>query len=80
MAWIVLQAETDTCVRLLGASNVGELGPRFVSASAAQAPGAVERCGLLLTCLKINTRMVERDIYDGPSGLEKPKLWSKPKL
>lgn len=33
MIWIVLKAETDTCVRLLGASTVEELGPRFVSAS-----------------------------------------------
>ncbi|KAL2108401.1 hypothetical protein VUR80DRAFT_3825 [Thermomyces stellatus] len=53
----ILKAETDTCVRLLGATSVDELGPRFV-----------------------NTRMVERDIYDGPSGLDNSKLWTKSKL
>lgn len=33
-----------------------------------------------LTWVQINTRMVERDIYDGPSGLDTSKLWSKSKL
>lgn len=28
---IVLQAEMETCMRLLGAKNIEELGPRFVS-------------------------------------------------
>ncbi|KAF2791382.1 hypothetical protein K505DRAFT_363876 [Melanomma pulvis-pyrius CBS 109.77] len=27
----------------------------------------------------INTRAVERDIYDGPAALERPSLWSKPR-
>lgn len=50
----ILQAETETCMRLLGAKNVGELGPRF-----------------------INSRMVERDIFDGDAGLDKSGLWEK---
>jgi isopentenyl diphosphate isomerase/L-lactate dehydrogenase-like FMN-dependent dehydrogenase len=29
----VLQAEMETCMRLLGAKNIDELGPRFVSHS-----------------------------------------------
>ncbi|TPX15635.1 uncharacterized protein E0L32_004333 [Thyridium curvatum] len=28
----------------------------------------------------INTRMVERDIYDGDAGLDKPSLWTKAKI
>ncbi|SPN96770.1 related to L-lactate dehydrogenase [Cephalotrichum gorgonifer] len=53
----ILKAETETAVRLLGASSVDELGPQF-----------------------LNTRILERDIYDGPSGLDNSKLWSKAKL
>ncbi|CAI6095581.1 unnamed protein product [Clonostachys chloroleuca] len=50
----ILEAETATCMRLLGAKTISDLGPRF-----------------------INTRRVERDIYDGDSGIEKKGLWSK---
>jgi hypothetical protein len=53
----VLEAETATCMRLLGAKNISELGPRFV-----------------------NARQVERDIYDGDSGLDRQGLWTKSKL
>ncbi|OAQ81839.1 mitochondrial cytochrome b2 [Purpureocillium lilacinum] len=53
----ILEAETATCMRLLGAKNISELGPRF-----------------------INTRRVERDIYDGDPGLDKRGLWTKAKL
>ncbi|KAJ0380813.1 hypothetical protein COL26b_001102 [Colletotrichum chrysophilum] len=54
----ILKAETETCMRLLGAKNISELGPKF-----------------------INTRQVERDIYDGESGLEnRVSLWVKSKL
>ncbi|KAF3346269.1 Diacylglycerol O-acyltransferase 2A [Verticillium dahliae VDG2] len=53
----ILQAEMETCMRLLGAKTVAELGPRF-----------------------INSRMVERDIYDGEPGLDKGGLWTKSKL
>ncbi|PSR73975.1 hypothetical protein BD289DRAFT_487503 [Coniella lustricola] len=54
---IVLQAEIETCMRLLGAASIDQLGPRF-----------------------INTRMVERDIYDGESNLDKTGLWEKADL
>ncbi|PHH80996.1 hypothetical protein CDD83_3656 [Cordyceps sp. RAO-2017] len=49
----ILEAETATCMRLLGAKSVSELGPRM-----------------------INSRRVERDIYDGEAGLEKRGLWT----
>lgn len=41
---VVLKAETETCMRLLGVERVDQLGMQH-----------------------INTRAVERDIYDGPS-------------
>ncbi|KAL7925062.1 FMN-dependent dehydrogenase domain-containing protein [Trichoderma austrokoningii] len=53
----ILEAETATCMRLLGVKNVQELGPRF-----------------------INTRCVERDIFDGDAELGRQGLWTKPKL
>ncbi|KAK8056024.1 hypothetical protein PG993_001251 [Apiospora rasikravindrae] len=53
----ILKAETETCMRLLGAKEISALGPQHV-----------------------NTRMVERDIYDGAAGLDKMGLWTKPKL
>ncbi|KAL6800280.1 FMN-dependent dehydrogenase domain-containing protein [Trichoderma sp. SZMC 28012] len=53
----ILEAETSTCMRLLGAKNISELGPRF-----------------------INTRRVERDIFDGDAELDRQGLWAKPKL
>ncbi|KAM0332284.1 hypothetical protein ACHAQA_002560 [Verticillium albo-atrum] len=53
----ILQAEMETCMRLLGAKTVADLGPRF-----------------------INSRAVERDIYDGDAGLDKGGLWTKSKL
>lgn len=53
----ILQAETETCMRLLGAKSIEELGPQFV-----------------------NTRMLERDIYDGESNLDNTGLWEKAAL
>ncbi|KAL2212441.1 FMN-dependent dehydrogenase [Sarocladium strictum] len=53
----ILTAEMATCMRLLGAKNISELGPKF-----------------------INTRRVERDIYDGEPGLDKRGLWERAKL
>ena len=41
---LVLKAETETCMRLLGVERTDQLGMQY-----------------------INTRAVERDIYDGPS-------------
>ncbi|KAK3938060.1 FMN-dependent dehydrogenase [Diplogelasinospora grovesii] len=49
----ILQAEILTCMKLLGAKTVADLGPRL-----------------------INSRMVERDIYDGDAGLDKVGLWT----
>ncbi|KAH6608712.1 hypothetical protein Trco_002058 [Trichoderma cornu-damae] len=53
----ILEAETATCMRLLGVKSVQELGPRF-----------------------INSRRVERDIFDGDAELSNQGLWAKPKL
>ncbi|KAL2266646.1 hypothetical protein VTJ83DRAFT_5998 [Remersonia thermophila] len=56
----ILQSEIETCMKMLGATSLSELGPRFV-----------------------NTRVVERDIFDGDAGLDRSGLWeppSKPKL
>ncbi|KAI5923326.1 FMN-dependent dehydrogenase-domain-containing protein [Camillea tinctor] len=52
----ILQAETDTCMRLLGVENVSQLGLRH-----------------------INTRRVERDIFDGGAGLDSNGLWDRVK-
>ncbi|KAI1109163.1 FMN-dependent dehydrogenase [Nemania sp. NC0429] len=52
----ILQAETVTCMKLLGVKDVSELGPKF-----------------------INTRKVERDIYDGEANLETFGLWERVK-
>ena len=66
-------------MRLLGAETVADLGPRFVSA----APGANGGCASrgvankLLTYVsvgQVNTRMIERDIYDGEAGLDGHRL------
>jgi len=53
----ILKAETETCMRLLGAHTVAELGPQH-----------------------INTRAVEKLIYDGPADMNKWVLWVKSKL
>ncbi|PHH61287.1 hypothetical protein CDD81_517 [Ophiocordyceps australis] len=53
----ILEAEMATCMRLLGANNIAELGPTF-----------------------INSRRVERDIYDGDPGLDKRGLRTRTKL
>ncbi|KAI1176665.1 FMN-dependent dehydrogenase [Nemania sp. FL0916] len=52
----ILQAETVTCMKLLGAKNISELGRQH-----------------------INTRKVERDIFDGDANLETFGLWDKVK-
>ncbi|KAK1833859.1 L-lactate ferricytochrome c oxidoreductase [Podospora conica] len=49
----ILQDEIVTCMKLLGVTEVSELGPRY-----------------------INSRMVERDIFDGGAGLDKTGLWT----
>ncbi|KAI1357103.1 FMN-dependent dehydrogenase [Xylaria sp. FL0043] len=52
----ILEAETVTCMKLLGAKNISELGPKH-----------------------INTRKVERDIFDGDANLETTGLWERVK-
>ncbi|KAK4247403.1 cytochrome b5-like protein [Corynascus novoguineensis] len=49
----ILQGEILTCMKMMGAKDISELGPRF-----------------------INTRMVERDIFDGDAGLDRSGLWT----
>lgn len=60
----VLANESRTCMQLLGVQNVGGLGPQNV--------GLYEpndhSDSILIS--QINTRLVEQQIYDGPSGLE----------
>lgn len=51
--WEIVKDETETCMRLLGASKVSDLGPWH-----------------------INSRAVEKDIYDGPSNLDRLELAS----
>lgn len=77
-------------MRLLGVKNVSELGPKFVSFPILRphvprpwASGRTPCLGFLLaittdkvTPSQINTRRVERDIYDGEPGLDKRGLWA----
>ncbi|KAK4240322.1 hypothetical protein C8A03DRAFT_42128 [Achaetomium macrosporum] len=49
----ILQGEIETCMKMMGVTDISELGPRF-----------------------INTRVVERDIFDGGAGLDKSGLWT----
>lgn len=78
LAIAVLQAEMQTCMRLLGAKNIDELGPRFVCHSVFLLLRAFLLFVLALTNLpQINSRAVERDIYDGEPGLDKNGLWEK---
>ena len=47
-------------MRLLGVEKVNELGPQHVSCSNVG-------CMLLANNLQINTRLVEQEIFDGPT-------------
>ncbi|EAQ89381.1 hypothetical protein CHGG_06000 [Chaetomium globosum CBS 148.51] len=49
----ILQGEIETCMKMMGAKDLSELGSRF-----------------------INTRAVERDIFDGDAGLDRSGLWT----
>ena len=78
-----MKAEMETCMRLLGVEKVSDLGPRHVSelhiptnppaAPYSRAPHLV----ILINNSQINSRMVERDIFDGGSGLDTFGLWEK---
>ena len=66
-------------MRLLGAKNVSELGPRFVSPPSPQIYPMIPK-ERVADSGQINTRKVERDIYDGDPGLDKKGLWERAKL
>ena len=69
----ILKAETETCMRLLGVEKVSDLGRKHVSLlPSVDMPNAHN--------VQINSRAVERDIYDGHAGLEKLGLWVKANL
>ena len=70
---VVLKAETKTCMRLLGCERVSDLGLRQVSYP-------WPKFGVEAHYFQINSRAVERDIYDGNPGLEKLGLWVKANL
>ncbi|KUJ15189.1 mitochondrial cytochrome b2 [Mollisia scopiformis] len=53
----ILQAEIETCMRLLGVENINQLGPQY-----------------------INSRAVERDIFDGDSSVANLDSWVKSNL
>lgn len=63
-------------MKLLGVKNASELGPRYVSATPATSYRLVP-VGLTRVPLQINTRKVERDIFDGDANLETFGLWEK---
>jgi hypothetical protein len=73
IAIIVLKAEIETCMRLLGVEKVSELSPKHVSSPRRETIAPVYFS-------QINSRAVERDIYDGQAGLEKLGLWFKANL
>lgn len=60
---LVLADESKTCMRLLGAETVDALGPQHVWP---WPPYILVNTN----SSQINTRMVEQQIYDGPTGLE----------
>lgn len=73
----ILKAETETAMRLLGVERVDQLGMQHVSVDRppywGSMTGADER-------EQVNARAVERDVFDGPAGLEKLGLWVQAKL
>jgi hypothetical protein len=77
---VVLQGEIDTCMKLLGAKTVSDLGPRFVrhflSQLFVQELDGVVSYPKLTHGDQVNTRMLERDIFDGDAGLDKSGLWT----
>jgi len=60
-------------MKLLGAAKVSDLGPKFVS-SFSFSKKAITHTP------QINSRAVERDVYDGNPGLEKLGLWVQARL
>lgn len=66
LTFVVLADETKTCMQLLGVEKVSDLGPEYVSH-----PFHSCRMKMVTDTLQINSRIVEQQIYDGPSGLAK---------
>lgn len=70
-------------MRLLGVKNVDELGKQHVrlhmcpSFFSLKSSTASELTNMFV---QINTRLVETEIYDGPSGLEGCRTNCRPKL
>ena len=64
-------------MRLLGVENVDSLGPQHVSSLALLQ--TVSKL-TLFSLLKVNTRMAEAQIYDGPSGLDSLRQAFKARL
>jgi isopentenyl diphosphate isomerase/L-lactate dehydrogenase-like FMN-dependent dehydrogenase len=84
--WVaVLKAEIDTCMRLLGARTVADLGPRFVSLTRRWPMSAFGTEEALTSCrgrstlgrLRGRSSMVRRDWTDTACG-RSPKRWSRP--
>jgi hypothetical protein len=66
-------------MKLLGAKNVSELGPRFVSHPRLIPIASIPAFSFSLanpSRQQVNARMVERDIFDGDAGLDKSGLWT----
>lgn len=66
-------------MRLLGAKTVSDLNSRMVSISI---PKTIPGCMLTMSFFppKINSRALERDIFDGESGLDGVALPLKSKI
>lgn len=65
----VLKAEVETCMRLLGVERIDQLGPQHVSLSFPSLRLNNLFVNLMLTPPnQVNTRALEREIYDGPAG------------
>lgn len=66
-------------MKMMGAKDISELGPRFVSAPRFSFPQKLCPGQPTLTfgsSPQINSRMVERDIFDGGAGLDRSGLWT----
>ncbi|KAI9759127.1 MAG: hypothetical protein M4579_002574 [Chaenotheca gracillima] len=71
----ILKAETETCMRLLGAQTVNDLGPKHVRNPNPMTLDLGSKPSGADSSTQVNTRVVEQQIYDGPAGLEKLGLW-----
>jgi len=72
----VYKEEIETCMRLLGVEKFSELGLKHVSLTKLSVSDII----MLIYMPQVNARALERDIYDGPAGLEKLTMWVQSKL